>query len=150
MQGTLFEKTIMQWASLVLSQMQGAKFDLTHMQEAWLYDASMEGAQFSAAELRGATFSGVKIDETTSFTKAALQNTAFRKLDFRATPALLASIADTIPTVFADASVLLPHDHPRPAHWPTWVIDPISFDTEYRKWLASPATYIPHRPLNPS
>ena len=54
-----------------------------------------------------------------------------------------------ITSTFGDASVILPNGvTPQspdwPAHWPKFKLN--EFDTEWRKWQASPATYTPPDP----
>lgn len=50
---------------------------------------------------------------------------------------------------FGDASVMLSEDMERPDHWPTWKLPADgnnSFETEWRKWQASPPSYLPPSP----
>jgi hypothetical protein len=155
-QGAQLVATQMQGARLVATQMQGARLDGAQMQGASLHLATMQGARLAgvqmqsatlySAQMQGARHYRVKVDDATSFSDASLSGARLREVDFRPYPTLLASIANALPTLFADASVLLPDTHPRPAHWPTWVMDELTFGTEYAKWLASPSTYTPPPP----
>jgi hypothetical protein len=145
-QGARLGKAQMQEASLEESQVQGARLVGTLLQGAQLDRAHMQGTMFDGAQVQGASLDGITVNEKTSFDQASLGNARLSEIDFRDAPTLAASLSDAFPTLFADASVLLPPDHPRPAHWPTWALGWFTFDTEYAKWLASPANYTPPPP----
>ncbi|WP_395006166.1 hypothetical protein [Cypionkella sp.] len=58
---------------------------------------------------------------------------------------------DQINSTFGDASATLPNgvtpDSPDwPAHWPKHELDIGAFNTQWRKWQASPDTYTPPDP----
>lgn len=146
MQGARLGKAQMQEASLEESQVQGARLVGTQMQGAQLNQAHMQGAMLDGAQVQGASLDGITVNEKTSFDQASLGNARLSEIDFRDAPNLAASLSDAFTTLFADASVLLPPDHPRPDHWPAWKLDPNTFSTEYAKWRASPSTYTPPPP----
>lgn len=67
---------------------------------------------------------------------------SMRNMDLSEVPISVEQMNST----FGDASVILPDDIPRPAHWPDWelpVIGADGFKAEWRNWQADPEGYTP-------
>ena len=86
------------------------------------------------------------MDDATLFEDTVLCGTAMRRVN--ATSIQISQ--EQINSTFGDASVILPDDIPRPAHWPDWTL-PIhgrhAVQTEWRKWQDNPDGYpVPKNP----
>jgi uncharacterized protein YjbI with pentapeptide repeats len=146
----------MQGATLFGAQLQVSRLSSVHLQAALFGLAHMQGAQVSNSDLRVADLQRVQMqrvllenvnfDDTTDFRGVSLKYAGLHYLDLVRYPLLFSQLAPHFPTLFADASVRLADDHPRPAHWPTWKLDWDTYHSEYAKWLASPSTYTPIPP----
>ncbi|MBL4810787.1 MAG: hypothetical protein JKX69_00150 [Rhodobacteraceae bacterium] len=83
------------------------------------------------------------MDQNTSLKAATLQGAALRELNYTD----ITQIAEHLPTMFGDASVIRPIVNntcaPKPAHWPDHELDDDDFNTEWEKWQADPDNYTP-------
>ncbi len=155
MQGARLSIAQMQGAKFFSAEMQGAEFDAAQMQNAVLKHTQMQGTQLLWTDLSGARLVDVAVNAATELLSCSLLAARLKEIDFGPYPAIAAQIADAFPSLFADATVILPAEVRRPAHWPDWAMEISSFDseadfdTEYAKWLASPSTYIPPPPPTP-
>ncbi len=116
-----------------------ARLEDAHLEGANLWDAHLEGADLRGAHLEGADLGGAHLDEKTSLTDATLRGASVREVDW----SMVNISQDQVNSIFGDASVTLPPGITRPAHWPDTELDPLSFEAEYNKWRADPATYTP-------
>ena len=136
MEGVRLWRARMEGANLFQARMEGAGFWLARMEGADLSEARIEGASLYEARLEGA------ILDDTSLLGAALREMDCSRMEFS---------PDQITSTFGDASVILPkgvtpQSRDWPAHWPKHELRLGSFNTEWRKWQASPDTYTPPDP----
>jgi len=146
LQGADLTRAQLQRANLWNAQLQGARLNDAQLQGANLTRVRLQGARLWFAQLQGADLSGAQLDEKTSLDDASFQGARVRKVDWAAAY-LSQAQADAM---FGDASVVLPGDLTRPAHWPDADLEWSLFDDgdnefnrEYRAWLADPASYTP-------
>jgi uncharacterized protein YjbI with pentapeptide repeats len=157
MEGAELWDARMALADLREAQMKGASLWMARMQGANLSDARMEGTNLRAARLEGANFENARMDWAllaearmdidTSLRAASLRGAALRIVDFSS----VHISAKQLNSAFGDASVIVPSDIARPAHWSDWELpseSTYSFPTQWQKWLANPDTYTP--PPNPN
>ena len=152
MEGAGLRNARMEGAILVGARIEGAVLRGARIEGTFLWHTRMEGANLSGAQMEGAILwntriegadlSGARMDENTSLAKADLSSAALRRVDHTGVPIS----AEQINSMFGDASVTLPKDIPRPAHWPVWELpdyETHSFDAEWREWRDDPDGYVP-------
>ena len=144
----------MEGASLWRARLQGADLWQALMEGANFMQAGMEGADLGLARLEGASLSRARVEgadlrqarmEGANLYEASFVGASLRHMDYSGVGFSRYQITST----FGDASVILPNGvTPQspdwPAHWPKFKLN--EFDTEWRKWQASPATYTPPDP----
>ncbi len=146
MEGVDLSGARMEGADLSGAKMQGAYLNGVRMEGADLrVGARMEGADLRGARMERAYLYGVRMDSHTSLDKVTFTSAALRDLDYSEVPIS----AEQVNSAFGDASVTLPEDITRPAHWPDWELDWGTFHTEYPRWRANPAAYTPPPPPKP-
>jgi uncharacterized protein YjbI with pentapeptide repeats len=131
-------------AHLIDVRLEGAFLGWAHMEETYLAGARMKGADLVGAGLEGANLFDAEM-EGVSLRQANVAWAAVKDLDLRK----LVLTPDQIATLFGDASVSLPKGVQVPAHWPVWKLDVFGepgFDSEWDKWRADPAGYVPPPP----
>jgi len=165
---SFFDDTMLQGASLDRANLTGSVFRPSNLQCASLYETichgtilywtKLQGANLSCTELQmahfgavestgtnfsGANFVGAKFSRTigANYADANLQNAAFFDIDFSQNLLAFKAIEKYFDNVFCDGTVILPPGKPRPIHWPNDGLNPISFNEEFKRWLASPADY---------
>ena len=140
--GVVLDGARMQGAFLFRARMEGAVLFRARMEGADLREARMEGADLWKARMEGVLLAG------TSLRGAAARDVNWESVEIS---------AEQVNSIFGDASVTLPGGltpgHADwPAHWPVWELplrDPdgdTDFRTEWRKWQADPAGYVPPPP----
>jgi uncharacterized protein YjbI with pentapeptide repeats len=162
LQGTSFVNAQMQFARLGRTEMQGGitlyrdkdgemvpgemlgagtVFLHAKLQGASFYETKMFGARLAWAIMDGARLDGIEIDENTDLRKISLGQAKLMTIDFTGNRRAAEALFPSLPSCFGDASVILPTGMPRPAHWPPVVLTGEDYNTEYMRWLASPADY---------
>jgi hypothetical protein len=144
MEGAGFNEAQMQGADLLDARMEGADISNARLEGAILFFARLEGANLRQARMQGANLWSARLEganlKDASFVGATLRNIDCSWVGYS---------PDQITSTFGDASVILPNGvTPQspdwPAHWPKFELN--EFDTEWRKWQASPDTYTPPDP----
>jgi uncharacterized protein YjbI with pentapeptide repeats len=134
----------LEWSNLSNARMDGADLTGARMDGADLTGARMKGADLTGARMDGAGLTGARMDD---LTEATLRGACARSVNYSS----VRISGDKVKSMFGDASVILPGgvgpDSPDwPAHWPKWKLVGEDFWTEWRKWQADPAAYIPPPP----
>lgn len=104
----------LQGADLREAKLQGTSLFMAKLQGAYLCGAELQGAVFRWAKLQGADLSEAAFDEITDFSGAFFRGALFYKSDLSSVRINQAQVDET----FGDASVSLPREITRPAHWP--------------------------------
>ncbi len=142
MEGAHLNYARMEGADLSDAEMQGAAVIRPHMEGANLSNAQLEGAFLLVVRLEGANLSKVRMYGSEDLSTVHLDAAALRSADHTDVPAS----AEQINSMFGDASVTLPKDIQRPAHWPDWELPDYGthdFHSEWREWQADPDGYVP-------
>ena len=154
MEGASLWRARLEGAGLWQARLQGADLWQALMEGANFMQAGMEGADLGLARLEGASLSRARVEgadlrqarmEGANLYEASFVGASLRHMDYSGVGFSRYQITST----FGDASVILPNGvTPQspdwPAHWPKFKLN--EFDTEWRKWQASPATYTPPDP----
>jgi uncharacterized protein YjbI with pentapeptide repeats len=140
MEGAGLAEAWLEGASLGEARMAGATFSWARMEGAKLWAARMEGANLINAQMEGTNLRWARL-QGADLDGACLVGAALREMDCSG----VELSPDQINSTFGDASVTLPNgvtpDSPDwPAHWPTFALDDGAFNTQWRKWQASPDT----------
>lgn len=170
----MMPKVMLQGADMRMAQLQGAYLQDARMQNADvraarlqgvdLKKARLHGAHFLKARMQGATFVGTRmygcslvatsmdgvllrdivIDEHTRINEANLTGSAIKDADI----SRMRQLAEHLPKMFGDGTVILPPEIDRPLHWPKRNLSTIEFDREWRRWQADPESYAPQEELD--
>jgi uncharacterized protein YjbI with pentapeptide repeats len=140
LEGAQLDQARLEGANLMNARLEGADLWNARMEAAKLYSARMEGTILIWAQMEGANLCWARL-QGADLDGACLVGAALREMDCSG----VELSPDQINSTFGDASVTLPNgvtpDSPDwPAHWPTIALDDDAFNTQWRKWQASPDT----------
>jgi Pentapeptide repeats (8 copies) len=153
MQGFNLSQLVLSTADLFNAFLQGANLSFSQLQDTILSNAQLQGSDLYFAELQGATLSGTRLqgadltraemqgaelawtefDRRTDFSDINLSGAALREIDFSDAP----QIEPFLQEAFGDASVTLPPNVSRPAHWSNEELNYQDFETQWRDFQHS-------------
>lgn len=134
LEGANFQGARMEGASLFGSILQNTNFNNADLRGVDLAEAKLEGAEFFEALMHSARLGAKRAGAAGEETEYSDNDNQFLFSD------------NQLSTMYGDGAVTLPEKAIRPAHWPAFELGLGQFDDEWRKWQASPDTYIPPEP----
>lgn len=133
LEGAILSYAWMERATLLGARLEGADLSYARMEGADLREARMEGAILSSARLKGAILWNVQFDSQTNFSAAVVQYAAVKSGNY----GHVNVTQEQINSLFGDASVVLPDNIQRPAHWPNEDLEVDEFYYQWRAWQKS-------------
>ncbi len=145
--GASFSECQFSYTAFIGSQLKGADFKFlgnpsprtVAVNRAYFIDPYLESAKLSGGTRESILFAFMR---SPSHQGSATKYLALRDM---AAPKPFCEDA-ALAKCFGDASVTLPETLSWPKHWPAFALSDGAFDTEWRKWQASPDTYTPPDP----
>ncbi len=142
MEGAILIDVRLEGAELSFSRMEGADLTRAHMDGAVLDGTRLEGTNLFKANMQRVEFCYTRVNNATNLRGANLRMAAIMASYWSEVRIAPFRIHD----MFGDASVTLPEDIARPAHWPDWELPSIgehAFHTEWREWQDKGENYTP-------